>query len=122
MNETLLALLGTAGFSSLVTWFTTKGRNKADTASIMADAYGKLVDDLREQVKFLGEQYNSQAKEISTMKDREMEFLKIINKHHDEKVALIEKHTNIETELRAQIKTLEAKIEKRINKIENNFQ
>lgn len=118
----LLAILGTAGFSSIITFLSTKGKTKAETAKLIAETYGDALENLREQMKFQGELISSQANQITTMQQRELELLKLIGQHHEEKKALIEKHTQIEAELRGQIKALENKLGTRINKIENKFQ
>lgn len=113
--DTLIAILGTAGVTTLIAGFLSKGKNKAETTNIFADAYGKLIDELRQQVKFHGEQ-------ITIMQEREKDYIKIIRQHHEEKKALIERHTLIETELKGKIKELENKLADRIDKLENKFQ
>lgn len=122
MKETLLAIIGTAGFTSLITGFFAKGKTNAETAKLMADTYGSIIEDLRTQLNFQGEQLKQQASQLTLMQEREMKFLNIIDQHHKEKKELIEKHALIETELKGQIKQLKTELDKWINKIENKIQ
>jgi transposase-like protein len=125
--QIILYILGSVGFGSLVTMIANRGKNSAEAQKILAEAkkasaesqnvvtdmYGKLFDDLQQRL-------TQQQDQINSMQQREIEYLKIINQHHDEKKALIEKHALIEAELKHQIKALETKLSNRITKIENN--
>jgi hypothetical protein len=122
MQQTILTLLGGAGFGSIIVGFFARGKTKAETAKLIAESYGEALENLRDQIKFQGELITSQASQITTMQQRELELLKLIGQHHEEKKALIEKHTLIEAELRGQIKALENKLANRLTKIENKFQ
>ncbi|RQO79122.1 hypothetical protein DBR40_05225 [Pedobacter sp. KBW01] len=114
MSETAQVFLGIFGGGSIGVLFTliaTRGKTKAEagnihanTDNIIADTYGKLLDEVRETVKFQGEQ-------IKASQEREVEYLKIINGHQE-----------TERELRGQIKALEIKLSLRITKIEKENQ
>jgi hypothetical protein len=142
--ETLLAILSTASVTALITWASTKGKTKAETAKIVAETYGKMVDDLRSQMKFQGEQLNQQTIQITKMQERELEHMKMINrhdkekkdlialhhkeitelnaKHHKEKTELITSHQIAETELKAEILKLKNDLGNRMSQIENKLQ
>jgi hypothetical protein len=102
-NYTLLiicAIISSAGFGSLVTWIFNRGHTKAQTENLIGKTYGELLDDLRNQVKYQGDQ-------IQALQARELEYLKIINGHQE-----------TERELRKQITALETKLNKRFNNLE----
>ena len=114
MTETAQVFLGILGGGSIGVLFTliaTRNKTKAETSNIqantdhiIAETYGKLLDEVRETVKFQGEQ-------IKASQGREVEYLKIINSHQV-----------TERELRGQIKELEIKLSLRITKIEQENQ
>lgn len=120
--ETLLAILGTAGTTTFIANLFSKEKTKAETAKLIAEATSEALENLRVQIKFQGDQIATQAGQLTIMQEKEKELLKIIGQHHEEKKALIEKHSMIEAELRGQIKDLENKLANRLTKIENKFQ
>lgn len=87
--EIIAMVIGSGTTGSLITAFVNKSKNKADAQSIIGQAYGNLIDELRQSISFQGEQ-------IKGLQEREVQYLKIINAHQD-----------VERELRHQIKTLE---------------
>ena len=100
MFEMITLVIGSGVTGSFVTALLNKGRNKAETQNIIGQAYGDLIDELRQSISFQGEQ-------IKALQDREIQYLKIINGHQE-----------VERDLRAQIRSLETKLAKRINKLE----
>jgi|GEM_PF-3815060 len=98
--EIIAMVIGSGTTGGLITSFFNKGRNKAEAQSIIGQAYGDLIDELRQSISFQGEQ-------IKGLQEREVQYLKIINGHQE-----------IERELRQQIKSLETKLAKRIHKLE----
>lgn len=122
MNDMLFAILGSASVSSVITFLSTKGKTKAETAKLIAESYGEALENLRSQIKFQGDLIASQAQQMTAMQEKEKELLKIIGQHHEEKKALIDKHSKIEEELKGKIKDLEIKLAYRMEKLENKFQ
>ena len=100
MFEVFAMVIGSGTTGGLITAFVNKGRNKAETQTIIGQAYGSLIDELRQSISFQGEQ-------IKALQDREVQYLKIINGHQE-----------IERELRLQIRELETKLANRIHKLE----
>lgn len=100
--QVILSIMGSVGFGSFITWVSNKNKNKAETQNLIGKTYGDLIDDLRAQVKYQGDQ-------IKVMQERELELIKIITGHQE-----------VERELRLQIKSLESKLSLRITKIEDN--
>lgn len=98
--DLITLVIGSGATGSVITAFVNKGRNKAEAQNIIGQAYGDLIDELRQSINFQGEQ-------IKALQDREIQYLKIINGHQE-----------TERELRGQIKALETKLAKRINKLE----
>ncbi|GGG97247.1 hypothetical protein [Pedobacter zeae] len=100
----ILSLITGGTFSALILWLSNRGKIKAETENVIGKTYGDLIDDLRAQVKYQGEQ-------IKASQEREIQCLKIINGHQE-----------TERELRKQIAALEDKLSLRITKIEQENQ
>lgn len=95
--QLIVIVFGSASIGSVIAYFSTKNKLKAETNNLIGKTYGDLIDDLRKMVEFQGAQ-------IKSMQDREVELLKIINAHND-----------TERDLRSQIKALENKLLEFIN-------
>jgi len=100
----LVAVLGSSVITAIIVWIANKGKTQAETQNIIADTYGKMFDDLKDQIKYQGDQ-------IGALQQRELEYLKIIHGHQE-----------TERELRKQIAALENKLSLRITKIEQENQ
>lgn len=96
--QILAAVFGTGGLTFLFMYHANKSKLKAETNHLIGQTYGDLIDDMRETMKYQGEQ-------IKSLQDREIEYLKIINAHRE-----------TEKELRTQIKALETKLSTYIKK------
>jgi len=107
----LVGVLSSSVLASIIVWIANKGKTKAETQYIIADTYRKMMDDLRDQIKYQGDQIQHQATQITSMQGRELEYLKIIGGHQE-----------TERELRKQIDALEKKLSLRITKIEQENQ
>lgn len=107
----LIGVLSSSVLAAIIVWIANKGKTKAETQNIIADTYGKMMDDLRDQIKYQGDQIQHQAAQITSMQSRELEYLKIIGGHQE-----------TERELRKQINALENKLSLRITKIEQENQ
>jgi len=107
----LVSMLGSSVISALIVWIANRGKTKAEvkniaaeTSNVIAETYGRMFEDLKDQIKYQGDQ-------IKALQQRELEYLKIIHGHQE-----------TERELRAQIKALEIKLSLRITKIETDNQ
>lgn len=96
----IISLITGGTFSAIILYFSNRGKIKAETENVIGKTYGELIDDLRAQVSYHGDQ-------IRASQEREVQYLKIINGHQE-----------TERELRKQITALETKLSLRITKIE----
>lgn len=96
----IAGILGSGGFGALITSTFNRKKINADAQDVIGKVYGDLIDDCRAQLKH-------QAGQIQTMQDREVEYLKIIREQQQ-----------TERDLRSQIRQLENKLNKRLDKLE----
>jgi hypothetical protein len=99
--ELISLIIGSGATGSLIVALLNKGKTRAETQNIISNTYGDLIDELRQSIKYQGDQ-------IKALQDRELQYLKIISGHQQ-----------TEWELKQQIKSLEVKLETRMGKLED---
>ncbi len=107
---TIISILCSVGFgmvfTGVLTWWNTRGKNKAETDLFKVETYSKMLEDLRSQINMLSEQSVNQAKQITNLQTKDVENMKIIrNQQHRERQYIVEIK-----ELKATIKTMESQI------------
>lgn len=108
--SSLLPLLCSAAFGTLITLLATRKKTSAETQLFNTEIYSTMLGDLRAQLNMQGDQLKNQAQQILNLQKKETENVRII--------ALQQKR---EREHLSKIKQLEATIrqmESRINHLQ----
>jgi hypothetical protein len=76
--STLLPLLCSAAFGTLITLFATRKKTRAETLLFNTEMYSTMLGDLRAQLNLQGDQLKNQAQQILNLQKKETENMRII--------------------------------------------
>lgn len=76
--NTIVTILCSVGFGSIVTFIINRKRIKAETQLFNTEIYSTMLGDLRAQINMQGDQIKNQAEQILNLQKKESEYVKII--------------------------------------------
>ncbi len=104
--STLLPLLCSAAFGTLITLLATRKKTSAETQLFNTEIYSTMLGDLRAQLNLQGEQLKNQAQQILNLQQKETENMRIINQQQKREREYLIKIKQLE----ATIRQMEARI------------
>lgn len=76
--NTIVTILCSVGFGSIVTFIINRKKIKAETQLFNTEIYSTMLGDLRAQINMQGDQIKNQAEQILNLQKKEGEYVKII--------------------------------------------
>ena len=104
--SSLLPLLCSAAFGTLLTLFATRKKTNAETQLFNTEIYSTMLGDLRAQLNLQGEQLKNQAQQILNLQKKETENVRIINQQRKRE----REHLGKIKQLEATIRQMESRI------------
>jgi hypothetical protein len=103
---TLLPLLCSAAFGTLITLFATRKKIRAETLLFNTEMYSTMLGDLRAQLNLQGDQLKNQAQQILNLQRKEAENVRIITLQQKRE----REHLSKIKQLEATIRQMESRI------------
>jgi uncharacterized protein YktB (UPF0637 family) len=97
---TLLPLLCSAAFGTLITLLATRKKTSAETQLFNTEIYSTMLGDLRAQLNLQGEQLKNQAQQILNLQKKEIENVRVINQQQKREREHLAKIKQLETTIR----------------------
>jgi len=104
--STLLPLLCSAAFATLITLFATRKKTRAETLLFNTEMYSTMLGDLRAQLNLQGDQLKNQAQQILNLQKKETENVRIITLQQKRE----REHLSKIKQLEATIRQMESRI------------